>query len=111
MVKRAAHWNRAPVDTWTHIAVVYDPQKLSLFVNGLLQDSKPLAPSRASEWINAVVIGGDCAFPYNPKPSFKGGIRGVRIYGRNLSPAEFLFDGGDLNNDDRTLGMKERRNP
>jgi len=81
---------KVPIAKWTNIAVVYDLKNLLLYINGQLQDSKPLQPSRASEWINPIVVGGDCSFPFNPKPSFKGGVKKIRIYGRNLSPKEFL---------------------
>jgi hypothetical protein len=75
---------------WTHVAVVYDLRELSLFVGGKQQASARCAPLDAHEWINAVVLGGTCKFPYNPVPSFVGGIRRARFYGRNLLPEEFL---------------------
>jgi hypothetical protein len=83
---------RAPVATgsWTQVAIVYDLRHVALYLNGELQQEELLAPSRAHEWINAVVLGGGCEFPYQPSPSFKGGLRQVRIYGRNLRPEEFL---------------------
>ena len=79
-----------PTDRWTHIAVVYDLKTLSLYLDGKLQGQAPLAPSPSAEWINAVVVGGTCAFPYKPRDFFIGDIRRLRIYGRNLAPVEFL---------------------
>jgi hypothetical protein len=39
---------------------------------------------------NVIVLGGTCGAPYEPQPAFRGGIRQVRFYGRNLAPDEFL---------------------
>jgi Concanavalin A-like lectin/glucanases superfamily len=77
---------------WSHIAVVYDLNKLYLYVNGKLENSAPCKPIPSQEWIGSLVIGGRCKFPYIALPSFKGGIKKVRIYGRNLSPKEFLIN-------------------
>ena len=79
------------VNNWYHIAVVYDLKELSLYINGNLEDKSSCFPNRDHEWINSIVIGGICKFPFNPVPSFVGGIREIRIYGRNLSPEEFLY--------------------
>jgi len=75
---------------WTHIAVVYDLRRLTLYIDGQLQGSAASVPLRSHEFINALVLGGDCGFPFNPKPGFVGDLLDVRIYGRNLAPAEFL---------------------
>ena len=80
-----------PSGKWTHIAAVYDLKELILCINGTEQGRVPCLPSSAQEWIGSVTIGGKCQFPYIPVPSFTGGIRKVRIYGRNLSPDEFLY--------------------
>jgi len=82
---------KAPVGKWTHIAAVYDLKKFYLYINGELQDSTESYPSVAQEWIGTVVFGGKCKFPYIPEPSFTGGIKDVRLYGRNLKPEEFLY--------------------
>ena len=79
-----------PEGRWSHIAAVYDLRHLALYVDGHLQGKAPSAPLRSHEWINALVLGGTCRFPYEPEPSFAGDLRDVRIYGRNLTPAEFL---------------------
>lgn len=79
-----------PQGKWTHIAAVYDLKDLSLYINGNKEASAPAGYSRSHEWINAVVVGGGCKFPYIPIPEFKGGIRDIRIYGRNLNPEEFI---------------------
>lgn len=81
-----------PAGRWSHVAVVYDLKELSLYVNGVLQGRAPLGPTRTTEEINAVVVGGTCGFPFNPRDYFTGSIRQVRIYGRNLAPREFLGD-------------------
>ncbi|MBC8443467.1 LamG domain-containing protein [PVC group bacterium] len=75
---------------WSHLAVVYDLRELKLYVNRDHQGSKPVAPMRSHEWINAVVIGGLCRFPYKPVPGFVGDLWNLRIYGRNLALGEFV---------------------
>jgi len=77
-------------DTWTHIAIVYDLKKLELYINGQLDGSCKVPPNKTYEKINSFVLGGNCGFPFNPKPSFKGKIKMLRIYGRNLKTNEFL---------------------
>ena len=79
-----------PIVEWTHIAVVYGLRELALYINGHLQGNEMLAPTHSAEMINAVVPGGTCAFPFTPEDFFTGGIRRVRIYGRNLSLNGFL---------------------
>ena len=75
---------------WARIAVVYDMKEMTLYINGEKQGAVSAAPNRDHERINVVVFGGGCEFPYYSSPAFKGGIRDVRIYGRNLAPEEFL---------------------
>ncbi len=79
-----------PKGKWTHVAVVYDLRKLHLYINGKLEKSIECKPLPSQEWIGSLVFGGKCKFPYVAVPSFKGGIKKVRIYGRNLAPEEFL---------------------
>ena len=90
--KSVAVTSAAPFATgkWSHIAVVYDLRKLKLYVDGRHQASKPVLPMRSHEWINAMVIGGLCKFPYKPVPGFVGDMRSVRFYGRSLEPGELL---------------------
>jgi len=75
---------------WARLTVVYDLRKLALYVDGKFQGDAPLSPVRDAEWINVMVLGGTCGFPYNPKDYFTGKIRNARFYGRNLAPHEFL---------------------
>ncbi len=75
---------------WTRIAVVYDMKRMTLYIDGVKQAAVEAVPNRDHERINAVVLGGGCKFPYYSVPEFKGGLRNIRIYGRNLSPDEFL---------------------
>ena len=81
-----------PANEWSHVAVVYDLKNLSLFLNGTRQAAAEVKPLRAHEWINPVVLGGTCKFPYTPVTGFVGGLRRVRLYGRNLAPHEFLAE-------------------
>ena len=83
---------------WTHIAVTYDLKELKLYVNGILEDSVEVksstekTPHTGLERSHAVVIGGTVARPFIHKSSFVGGVRNIRIYGRNLGPEEFLIN-------------------
>lgn len=89
--------------SWTRIAYVYDLRKVSLYMDGELQGSVDAPPcyadlgydSRANpntshECRNGLVIGAEVNSPYTPVNNFRGRLRSIRAYGRNLSPAEFL---------------------
>jgi hypothetical protein len=75
---------------WVNLAIVYDLRNLILYINGEKEAEVPTKFNRDHEKVNIVVLGGGCKFPCIPVPEFKGGIRNVRIYGRNLKPNEFL---------------------
>ena len=75
---------------WTKVAVVYDLKTLRLYVGGRLEGETAVGPTRDHEWINHVVVGAECGFVLETRNFFHGDIRGIRIYGRNLSPSEFL---------------------
>jgi len=75
---------------WHRAAVVYDMKKLSLYLDGELQGETASVPDRGHEWINLVTIGSLCAFVWTPVDYFTGGIRDIRIYGRNLCADELL---------------------
>ena len=79
--------------TWVHVAAVYDLRRLRLYLDGELEAEATAAPNRNHEWINAVVLGGTCRFPYTPVPAYAGRMRDVRFYGRSLRPDEFLMAG------------------
>jgi hypothetical protein len=61
-----------------------------LFVDGAQAGAVLSPPARSAEFINHVVLGAKCGGLWNPTAHFRGDIREVRMYGRNLSPAEFL---------------------
>ena len=75
---------------WAKLAVTYDLRRLALYVDGAPAGSVSSPPSRQAETINHVVIGAKCGGLWNPTANFRGDIRAVRMYGRNLSPDEFL---------------------
>ena len=75
---------------WTKVAVTYDLRLLRLYVNGTACGEVTVGPMRNHERINHVTIGSKCGFVYEPRDFFKGDIRAVRMYGRNLAPEEFL---------------------
>ena len=89
-----------PRGAWSRLAVVYDLSQLSLFVNGRREASAPHAmtvfvptETRATgrgpfddspEMINAIVLGGGCDFPFIPRPAFKGRLREIGLYARDI---------------------------
>jgi len=78
-----------PFGEWQQVAIVYDHRELSFYLNGILQGKANCQP-RLCETINVIVVGGGCRFPFHPVNLFKGDLRNVRFYGRNLQPNEFL---------------------
>ncbi len=81
-----------PKNKWTHVAAVYDLKYLRLYINGKMEGQVPMQPNRHSEWINPMIIGGACKFPYKGIPEFVGGMRKIRFYGRPLNTSEFLIE-------------------
>ena len=96
---------RLEAGRWAHIAYVYDLKTIRLYVDGKLQGEAPSPacyadlgwessanPNTSHECRNMLMIGAEtdgtdsCA----PMNRFKGRIREIRAYGRNLSPSEFL---------------------
>lgn len=75
---------------WTKIAVTYDLKVVRLYVNGKPAGEMPSNPVKDHEWINHVILGSKCGWVWRPHGYFKGDIRGIRIYGRNLAVSEFL---------------------
>ena len=82
--------SRIEPGVWTKVAVTYDLRLLRLYVNGTACGEVSVGPMRNHERINHVTIGSKCGFVYEPRDFFKGDIRAVRMYGRNLAPEEFL---------------------
>ena len=78
------------VGRWTRLAVVYDLRKLSLYVGGVLQGEVESRPRKGHEWGTHLMIGAKCKWVWEPVDMFKGDIRRIRIYGRNLPPEELL---------------------
>lgn len=80
-----------PLDRWLRISVVYDLQHVFLYLDGQLQGQAPFAPCPEHEWFNAVVVGGLGTFPFGrPERHGQMDVSEIRVYGRNLSPEEFL---------------------
>lgn len=76
---------------WSHIAVVYDCNTLIAYINGKVAGKMKIAPSKRHEIFNAMVLGATCKNLNQPDLFYKGDMRNVRIYGRALSPHEFLI--------------------
>ena len=81
---------RLAVGEWAKIAVTYDLRTIRLYVNGALEGEADVDPTRDHEWINHVTIGSKCGMVLTPFSYFHGDIRAIRMYGRDLSPNEFL---------------------
>ena len=82
--------SRIEPGVWTKVAVTYDLRLLRLYVNGTACGEVSVGPMRNHERINHVTLGSKCGVVYEPRDFFKGDIRAVRMYGRNLAPEEFL---------------------
>jgi hypothetical protein len=77
-------WVEAPafLDQWTHVAGVYNGQKLLLFVNGILAASK-LVTGTLQDSNRPIVIGN-----HPPWEAYEGTIDDIRMYNRPLSKEE-----------------------
>jgi hypothetical protein len=76
-----------PLNTWTHLAVTYDGQTLTLYVNGAPAGSKAqtgLVPASTG----ALRIGGNGIWP----EWFSGLIDNARVYNRALTQAQIQSD-------------------
>ena len=97
--------SREPIatDVWTRIAIVYDMRELVLYVNGSRQGAVAARPNYhdmsavgnfddlpSHEYENELMIGAEDKRMYTPVNNFIGDVRDIRVYGRNLSPSEFL---------------------
>jgi concanavalin A-like lectin/glucanase superfamily protein/Big-like domain-containing protein len=72
-----------PMNTWTYLAVTFDGQCLSLFINGAEVSSRPAAGNLVVS-TGALRIGGNAVWGEH----FAGEIDEVRIYDRPLTAAE-----------------------
>lgn len=78
------------VNQWHRIAVTYDLKNITLYLDGKVQGRAAAAPSAGQEWINHLIVGSLCKWPWHRTVYLNGDIRDIRIYGRNLAPEEFL---------------------
>lgn len=92
-----------PTNVWTHVGVTYDLESMRLFVDGALQGVARVSPNRfdkswgsedmnycSHEFNNELFIGAEDD-RLKPVNLFDGDVREIRVYGRNLSPTEFLL--------------------
>lgn len=79
-----------PKNNWTHVAIVYDAEKISIYIDGKNSGNLKLKPSRRHETFCAMVVGASCINFNRPGSYFKGGLRNIRLTGRNLQTSEFL---------------------
>ena len=86
-VNRTAEGTALPVNTWTHLAGVYDGTTLMLYVNGVQAASLGVSGSLAAS-TGALSIGGNSIWGEH----FAGRIDEVRVYNRALTQAEIQAD-------------------
>ena len=91
-------WNRSPgadvpLQTWTHVAGVYDGTAIQLYVNGAVAGAPTMWPGPIAPSPNELNIGRD---PANLGRLYRGLIDEVSIYNRALSASEVqsLFAAG-----------------
>lgn len=73
-----------PLDTWHHVAMVYDGKELRRYVNGVLEQKGALEFSPEGPGHSSVGV------RINRMYYFKGAVRQARFTPRALSPADFL---------------------
>ena len=74
-----------PIDTWIHIASVFDNRKLKLYINGELKNTYNTTYDLSFTSIEALGVGGA---PNGAELLKSGYINDVRIYDHALSPLE-----------------------
>ena len=75
---------------WHYVTGRYDGSRLSIWVDGNLENSNPIGALTMLNSGSAVELGGHCNGFY-PYP-FKGSMDDVRLYARALTPSEILAD-------------------
>ena len=75
---------------WMRIAAVYDLKTLKLYIDGKLEGEIKSQPKPGHDWINYLIVGASNQWIFKPVEHFKGDIRNIRFYGRNLEPESFL---------------------
>jgi hypothetical protein len=86
-LKNVAVVNSAVLNTWTHVAGVWDGSSLKMYINGVLQATTTgVTGSSFAALANSFVIGFSLAD--NPDEAFKGDIDEVRVWNRALTQAE-----------------------
>ena len=78
---------KIPSKQWTHLATTYDGQYQTLYINGVLVDTRPQTGAIPTS-NGALQIGYNAAWGY----TFQGYIDEVRIYNRALNNAEIIND-------------------
>jgi hypothetical protein len=91
-VTASAGTNKLPVDEWTHLAGVFDGERVMLFVNGKLAESQTASGKRTQTAL-PLFIGADPDSRGRPTRAFSGQIDELRLskiarYDSSFSPAQ-----------------------
>ncbi|HEU4724717.1 MAG TPA: LamG-like jellyroll fold domain-containing protein, partial [Candidatus Eisenbacteria bacterium] len=81
----------APINTWTHIAVVAEATGTKLYVNGVLRETLAAITLGANSNANTV-IGGTGEGAGGDNDPFKGSLDDLRLYSRAQTAAEITTD-------------------
>ena len=78
----------APVDTWSHIACVYDNRNMKIYVNGELE-ATDISPMRQAPTRQTMTLGiGAALIGSSVERYFNGSLDDIRIYNRALTGEE-----------------------
>lgn len=84
-------WSHAlPLGRWTHVAVVNDGRRTTVWVDGSKIARNPAQPSRGIATLGRPFVLGATSFDLRYDQGFYGWLGDVRITGRALSPRRFL---------------------
>jgi hypothetical protein len=83
------------VNRWTHVCGTYNGFEVELYVNGILQEDKPLQGTVVQT--TSLLKLGNCDDPQSgndcgPERSLRGSLDNVKIYNRALLPAEIMAE-------------------
>jgi hypothetical protein len=76
-----------PLNTWSHLAIVFNGTQAQFYLNGTLVSTKPMTATITARG-NPLRMAADA----NTQQFYKGMLDDVRIYSRALNPSEVQTD-------------------